>query len=463
MTIPYWVQDAIFYQIFPDRFANSDPTRKPGKFAKWGSPPTTFDFQGGDLRGIIHNFDYLLDLGVTALYLNPIFSATSTHRYNTTDYYKIDPRLGDMRDFQALLDVAHRNNVKIVLDGVFNHTGRGFFAFLDVLENGHHSVYKDWFHIHKMPLEAYGPGEATHYNGWWGHKSLPKLNTANKDVRNYIMGVARYWIEQGADGWRLDVPNEIDDDDFWAEFRQVVKNANHDAYLLGEIWDLNPRWANATHFDGVMNYPIKDALNNLLGHSSKISTFADRVEGVFKAYPRENAYAMYVPLDSHDTERFLTLMRGDLARLKLAWMFVMAYPGAPAVYYGDEVGLEGGKDPDSRRAFPWDAAEWKADLHPWMREMISIRKARPSMRRGDYARLMVDDASGAYVFARTLGDEKTLIAMNTSSERRNLQIPTPTLWRDGQTVRNLLDGRPFTPAEGRLEVTLEPLSAIYVG
>ncbi len=463
MTVPYWVQDSIFYQVFPDRFAIGDPTKLPKNIAKWGSPPTTFDFQGGDLRGIIQKLDYLLDLGITALYLNPIFASPSTHRYNTSDYYKIEPRLGTMREFQALIDTAHSNNIKVVLDGVFNHVGRGFFAFVDVLENGNHSAYKDWFHIHKMPLEAYHPGEATHYSGWWGHKSLPKLNTANKEVRRYIMEVARYWIERGADGWRLDVPNEIDDDDFWAEFRETVKHANRDAYLLGELWDVSPRWANQTHFDGVMNYPIKDALNNLLAHNSKISTFADRVEAVLKAYPRENAYAMYVPLDSHDTERFLTLVRGDLNKLKLAWMFVLAYPGAPGIYYGDEVGVEGGKDPDSRRAFPWDAAEWKADLHPWMQEVIAIRKARPSMRRGEYARLMVDDPAGAYAFARTLGDEKTLIILNASAERRNLQIPTQTLWPDGRAVRTLLDGRPFVITDNRLNISLEPWTATYLG
>ncbi|HEY5271183.1 MAG TPA: alpha-amylase family glycosyl hydrolase, partial [Anaerolineales bacterium] len=220
MPPPYWVQDAIFYQIFPDRFANGDPTNDPPNLQKWGSTPTVWGFQGGDLRGIIQHFDYLLDLGITAIYLNPIFAATSTHRYNTSDYYQIDPKLGTLADFRALLDTAHRNDVRLVLDGVFNHVGRGFFAFVDVLENGENSPYKGWFHIKDFPLDAYDGGQPENYLGWWNHKDLPKLNTSNKQVRKYIFDVARYWIEQGIDGWRLDVPNEIDDDGFWAEFRR---------------------------------------------------------------------------------------------------------------------------------------------------------------------------------------------------------------------------------------------------
>ncbi|MBE3039824.1 MAG: alpha-amylase, partial [Chloroflexi bacterium] len=177
MPPPYWVQDAIFYQIFPDRFANGDPTNDPPNLQKWGSAPTTWGFQGGDLRGIIQHFDYLLDLGITAIYLNPIFAATSTHRYNTSDYYQIDPKLGTLADFRALLDTAHRNDVRLVLDGVFNHVGRGFFAFVDVLENGENSPYKGWFHIKGFPLDAYDGSQPENYLGWWDHKALPKLNT----------------------------------------------------------------------------------------------------------------------------------------------------------------------------------------------------------------------------------------------------------------------------------------------
>ncbi len=462
MPPPYWVQDAIFYQIFPDRFANGDPTNDPPNLQKWGSAPTAWGFQGGDLRGIIQHFDYLLDLGITALYLNPIFASTSTHRYNTSDYYQIDPKLGTLSDFHALLETAHRNDVRIVLDGVFNHVGRGFFAFVDVLENGENSPYKDWFHIKKFPLDAYSGGEPENYLGWWNYKTLPKLNTTNKQVRKYIFAVARYWIEQGIDGWRLDVPNEIDDDGFWAEFRQVVRAANRDAYLLGEIWDVNPCWADDKHFDGLMNYPVRDALLALLQGRENAVRFGEHINGLFKAYESENLSAMYVPLDSHDTERFKTLVGGNTDKLKLAFLFQMAFPGAPAIYYGDEIGQEGGKDPDSRRAFPWKEADWNLDLRAWVKTLIALRKRTPSLRRGGYLSLLAED--GHYAFARTLGEDKVLVAMNATGRARQIEIPCSDLgWLEGKVVQNLLSHEKIAVNAGKLPLNLPPWSGAWVG
>jgi glycosidase len=464
MSVPYWVQDSIFYQIFPDRFANGDKSNDPPNVQKWGGKPTIWDFQGGDLRGIIRRFDYLLELGINALYLNPIFQATSSHRYNTSDYYKIDPKLGTMEDFVALLEVAHRNSVRIILDGVFNHCGRGFFAFNDVLENGEHSSYKNWFHIHRFPLDAYGPGDAINYSGWWSHKSLPKFNTDNPEVRKFLLGVAKYWIEKGADGWRLDVPNEINDDSFWAEFREVVKNANREAYIFGEIWDADPRWADNTHFDGLMNYPVRDALISLLTRREDLSQFIQRMERLQKIYPRENFYAMYVPLGSHDTERILTALEGNLKKVKLAFLFQFAFPGAPAIYYGDEVGLEGGRDPECRAAFPWDPAGWKGDLQPWVRELIALRKSRASLRRGEFNKLQVNEEKNILVLARSLGEEKTLIVLNFGDEKQDTSIAVkPLNWQDGQTLHSLLDHRPLTVSKGKLQISLPPLSGVYIG
>jgi cyclomaltodextrinase / maltogenic alpha-amylase / neopullulanase len=464
MSVPYWVQDSIFYQIFPDRFANGDKSNDPQPLQKWGAKPTLWDFQGGDFRGIIQKFDYLLELGINALYLNPIFLSPSSHRYNTSDYYKIDPKLGGMADFNALLDISHRNNVRVILDGVFNHCGRGFYAFNDVAENGEHSPYKNWFHIHRFPLDAYTPGEAVNYAGWWNHKSLPKFNTSNPDVRKYLLGVARYWIEQGADGWRLDVPNEINDDVFWNEFRHIVKSVNRDAYIFGEIWDADPRWANDTHFDGLMNYPVKDALIALLMDRGNLAQFSDKVEGLLKLYANDNVYGMYVPLGSHDTERILTALGGNLDKLKLAFLFQFAYPGAPAIYYGDEVGLEGGKDPECRGAFPWDPANWKGDLQSWVKELVTLRKLNTSLRRGDYSRVLLKEEKGIYAFTRTLGEEKTLVVMNVSDESQDVQIPVQSLnWQDGRTLRSLLDHRPFPVIKGKLPITLQPFGGMYIG
>jgi len=461
MPTPYWVQDSIFYQIFPDRFANGDPTNDPPNLQKWGSAPTVWGFQGGDLRGIIQHFDYLLDLGINAIYLNPIFAATTTHRYNTSDYYQIDPKLGTLADFRALLDIAHRNDLRIVLDGVFNHVGRGFFAFVDVLENGENSPYKGWFHITNLPLNAYDGDRSENYLGWWNHKALPKLNTSNELVRKYIFDVARYWIEQGIDGWRLDVPNEIDDDGFWAEFRQVVRAANRDAYLLGEIWDVNPRWVDDKHFDGLMNYPVRDALLALLQGRENTGQFSERINMLFKTYKAENMSAMYVPLDSHDTERFKTLVGGNTDKLKLAFLFQMAFPGAPAVYYGDEIGQEGGKDPDSRRAFPWNEADWNQDLRAWVKTLIALRKRTPSLRRGDYLQLLAEN--GHYAFARTLGGDKVLVAINATSQSSQLKVPCITLgWGEGFPVQGLISGEKYTVSEGKLSLNLSPWSGVWI-
>ena len=215
-SIPAWLTGAVFYQIFPDRFANGDVSNDPANVYSWSKLPSLYSYFGGDLSSIQRKLDYIQDLGVNAIYLNPIFQSAAPHRYHTTDYYRIDPKLGTMEDFHALLDEVHRRGMKLILDGVFNHCGRGFFAFNDLLENQEFSPYKDWFHVKHFPIDAFSPGEAVDYLAWWNIKSLPKFNTDNPEVRQYLLGVARYWIEQGIDGWRLDVPNEIDDDAFWA-------------------------------------------------------------------------------------------------------------------------------------------------------------------------------------------------------------------------------------------------------
>jgi len=465
MTVPYWVQDSVFYQIFPDRFANGDLRNDPPNLQPWGSPPTIHGFQGGDLRGIVEKFDYLLDLGVTAIYLNPIFQATSTHRYNTSDYYRIDPKLGDMSDFKVLLNVAHTNGIRVILDGVFNHCGRGFFAFNDVMENQEHSPYRDWFHIRRFPVDACSPGEASDYLGWWGHKSLPKFNTNNLDVRRFLFNVARYWIEQGADGWRLDVPNEIDDDSFWAEFRSTVKSVNQDAYLVGEIWTADPRWIGERHFDGLMNYPFRDALIEFLnGDFLTVTGFADKMEGLLKLYPRQNVYAMYLPMGSHDTERILTRLDGNVDKTKLAFLFQFAYPGVPAVYYGDEVGLLGGKDPQCRAAFPWNQSQWNDELHAWIKSLVFLRKHKPALRRGDYQRVLADDRRHCYAFARTLGDEIVLVVLNASPTRRHISLPVASLGLiDGQPLRSLLGVREHTVSSGHINVDLLPWSGMMLG
>ncbi|MBP7228787.1 MAG: alpha-glucosidase C-terminal domain-containing protein [Longilinea sp.] len=459
MSVPEWVQDAVFYQIFPDRFARSRENIRP-YLQPWGSTPTLTGFQGGDLRGVMERFDYLLDLGINAIYFNPIFQSSSTHRYNADDYYRIDDRLGSLADFRALLNLAHRNGVRVILDGVFNHCGRGFFAFHDLVENGADSVYRDWFHVRRFPLRAYEPGKARNYVGWWGYKSLPKFNTDTPQVRRYLLDVARFWIDEGIDGWRLDVPNEIDDDGFWAEFRQTVRAGNPQAYLLGEIWEPLPRWVGDEHFDGLMNYPLRTALLDLLTGRCTAQVFGQRAEALLRLYPQENVRAMYVLLGSHDTERIWTMAEGDLRKLQLAFAFQFAYPGAPAVYYGDEVGLAGGRDPQCRAAFPWDGP-WNEALRAWVKHLIALRHVSPSLRRGDYRGLDCA-SSNCYAFLRSVEEETVLVVLNASEQAQTLTLAAPEQWPEGYQPMDMLGGRAGRVMDGQVTLTLAAWGVVYL-
>lgn len=464
MNVPYWVQDSIFYQIFPDRFYRSSAGPNGYNYQPWDSAPTVRGFKGGNLRGIIEKFDYLLDLGVNALYLNPIFASSANHRYHTTDYFRIDPTLGDLQDYKALLEVAHDNDVRVVIDGVFNHTGRGFFAFSDILENGSESRYIDWYHIKSFPLDAFSPGKATNYLAWWDIKDLPKLNTNHQAVRDYLMKVSRYWIEQGTDGWRLDVPAEIDDDSFWAEFRRVVKEANPDAYTVGEIWDGNPRWVGDSHFDGLMHYPLRDAITDVLEGRINMVAFVERMESFLTMYPRENVFSMYLALGSHDTRRLINKMRGDGGKVRLAFLIQFANPGAPAIYYGDEIGMKGEKDPENRRSFPWDESQWDHELRTYVQQLISARKQHPALRRGDMERLLLNQEQSWYAFSRKLGDDRVVVTLNLSDEPRQISVPVQDLdWGEGYVVEDLLTRSRYTISEQKLNLNLAPWSGCMVG
>ena len=458
MTIPSWVFDSVFYQIFPDRFANGNPSNDPPNKQAWGTPPDIVHFQGGDLAGIQKKLDYLTDLGVTAIYLNPIFLSPSTHRYNTVDYYKIDPKLGTMSDFQAFLTAAHQKGMRVVLDGVFNHCGRGFFAFNDILENDGDSPYFDWFHVQRFPLQAYTSGKATNYTAWWGFKSLPKFNTDHPVVRQYLLDVGRYWIEQGVDGWRLDVPNEINDDAFWADFRSTVRSANPDAYLIGEIWEIDPRWVGDKHFDGLMNYPVRKAILGLLTGERDNAGFAADIATILKAYPYENVLAMYSLLGSHDVERIRTLLGGSIEKTRLANTLLFGLPGVPAIYYGDEVGVEGGRDPDCRRAFPWNEKDWQRGLLEHIRQLTQIRKAYPALRRGQISFPAASQIAGGSAWLRTLPSSQTiLVAANPADKESTLSINNLTCVPVEGEFPNLLDDT--RPARCDKGVFTAPLGA----
>jgi neopullulanase len=444
-AIPSWVKDAVFYAIFPDRFARSSNLPKPANLEPWDSPPTLHGYKGGDLEGVREKLDYLVDLGVTALYFNPIFQSASNHRYHTHDYYRVDPLLGGDQAFGDLLEAAHRRGLRVLLDGVFNHASRGLYQFHSLLELGPQSPYLNWFHVHGWPLNAYGEGPPN-YGAWWGLPALPKFNTATPDVREFLWRAGCHWIERGIDGWRLDVPTEINDDSFWREFRARVRAANPEAYLVAEIWHDAQHWLQGDQFDATMNYQFARAcIGFFAGHTLDHSLvegkgyspvtpldapqFAAFIERQVSLYSWEVTAAQMNLLDSHDTARFLTIARQDETALRLATLFQMTYPGAPSIYYGDEVGLQGGNDPDCRRAMPWDSAQWNQGLRDYIRQAIALRRAHPALRHGEFKSLHA--AEMVYSFGRRSGEAAFVVVLNASTRTMNAEIPVGGFLEDG--------------------------------
>jgi neopullulanase len=493
-TTPDWVQDAIFYQIFPDRFARS--ARNPNDlltFESWDSPPNPHGFKGGDLYGVAERLDYLKDLGITALYLNPILASASNHRYHTFDYYNVDPLLGGNEAFRFLLDQAHKKNIRVILDGVFNHASRGFWQFHHVLENGTGSPYKDWFFFdperlngkkhwgaypspHEQKLLAHEDSiTAIGYRGWWGLPALPKFNTNTPAVREFLFEVAEHWIEFGADGWRLDVATEIDDDSFWQEFRNRVRAVNPDAYIVAEIWHESQRWLQGDQFDAIMNYDVtrpclaffgrkldlsvlhQQSNYNGIKHTIDAHEFANQIDHNLGLYKPDITYSQLNLLDSHDTPRFLSCVSGDKSALKLAWLFQFAYPGAPNIYYGDEIGLDGKHDPDCRKSFPWDENKWDKNLLAYIKELIALRKKHPALRRGDFKRLW--SADGIYAFSRSYEGKTFIVALNVSESPQQAHVT----YEAGKSPKAVFgEASDMSVEDGRLRFTIPARSGVML-
>lgn len=444
---PDWVKNAVFYQIFPDRFAKAQPPAgtspvwKTVEFEAWEAPPTLQGYKGGNLWGVIEKLDYLQDLGITAIYLTPIFQSACNHRYHTHDYYRVDPILGGNEALQALLKAAHQRNLKIVLDGVFNHASRGFFYFNDILENGPYSPWVDWFKILHWPVSAYNGDLPANYGSWAGNRALPEFNHENPDAREYIMEVGEYWLQQGIDGWRLDVPYQIEIAGFWEEFRERVKAINPEAYIVGEVWGDSRQWLDGKQFDGVMNYLFTGPTIAFTAGSRVDRALVEQPE--YKPYPPQDAaeYAQHIEtllgmypweiqqtqlnlLASHDTARLLSIAQGDRASVKLATMLLFTFVGAPCIYYGDEVGLPGKLDPDSRRSFP-AKEQWDEEVLQWHQDLIGLRNSYPALRTGEYQLIYAEGL--VYIFARSLSGSELIVGVNSGTEATAVNIPTEKL------------------------------------
>ncbi|WP_352408871.1 glycoside hydrolase family 13 protein [Lawsonibacter hominis] len=491
--VPAWFGEGTCYQIFPDRFRRSripDPGGMVGGrsvHAAWQEEPEyrpdargevrNRDFFGGDLKGVLEQLPYLQSLGVETLYFNPIFEAAENHRYGTADYEHVDPMLGCDADFSALCQAAHARGMRVILDGVFNHTGfvsryfngDGFYPQPGAAQS-QQSPYYPWFHFQHWP---------DRFDSWWGIYTLPAVNEGEDSYRDYIIrgehSIVRRWLQAGADGWRLDVADELPDD-FIRELHQAVRAADPNAVVIGEVWEdgstkiaygVRRRHILGGHCDGLMNYPFRNGLISfLLGADA--ACFRDAMETLRENYPPFAFASAMNFLGTHDTPRILTLLgvgsdcrentkawranfRMDagqralaLARLRLGALVLFAFPGAPTIYYGDEAGMEGFEDPFNRRTFPW-GAEDKA-LTAWYAALGQARKSLLPLRRGDLRWLRAEGR--VLAFSRTWEGETVIAAVNAGDAPE--QLPLDGAFRDRMSGERFTDTVPLPPLTGRL-------------
>ncbi|MGG6432536.1 alpha-glycosidase [Anoxybacillus sp. D401a] len=446
---PSWVKDTVWYQIFPERFANGNPKLNPPNTLPWGSvEPTTTSFFGGDFEGIIDHLDYLVELGINGIYFTPIFQAPSNHKYDTIDYFEIDPQFGDKQTFKRLVEECHKKGIRVMLDAVFNHSGYYFAPFQDVLKNGKKSRYKDWFHIREFPLQT---EPIPNYDTFAFVPEMPKLNTENREVKQYLLDVATYWIREfDIDGWRLDVANEVDHQ-FWREFRQAVKAIKPDVYILGEIWHDAMPWLRGDQFDAVMNYPFTNgALNYFAKGNVRASEFANTIIHVWHNYPQNVNEVAFNLLGSHDTPRILTQCNEQKEKVKLMFTFQLSFSGSPCIYYGDEIGLTGGQDPLCRKCMVWEKEKQDRDLFAHVQTLISLRKQYRALRFGEFHVLETNDETNHIAYVKTYDDETIVCVLNNRETALEWTVPfsladktLTNLWTNEQMTEQTMTIEPY--------------------
>lgn len=448
---PKWSKGRIYYQIFPERFANGNENNDPPQTQDWYLDPERANlgpdgFFGGDLQGVIDKFDYLENLGVETIYFNPIFESISSHKYDTTDYMKIDDNFGTEKTFEKLVDTYSEEDINVILDGVFNHTGTEFFAFKDIREKGENSEYADWYFIKSFPIRSYG-GIAMNYTGWAGYAHMPKLNVNNDDVRNYIESVIEKWGNKGIAGWRLDVANEVPFE-FWKDFfRPLVKGMDASDILVAEYWGYAKTFLTGNSFDSVMNYLFRDAVIEYVaraGHSS--SKFKTMTEYYLNSYPPQVLDSLWNLLGSHDTERILTALYGDTKLAKIAVTLQFTFKGSPIIYYGDEIGMKGYSDPDNRKPMYWKEEMWNKKMLEHYRTLINFRKEHSALRTGDHNVIYSEDS--LFVFERVLDDEHIIVLTNPGD--------TSLKWLPGKDYGEYVD------VFDNVSITVEQGNAIVV-
>ena len=497
---PDWFGRGVTYQIFPDRFRRTGTPDVSGMVGRrwlhesWDDQPvfrpdedgqiTNRDFFGGSLAGITEKLDYLQSLSVTTLYLNPIFEAASNHRYDTADYRAIDPLLGDEETFRTLCREAHKRGMRVMLDGVFNHTGSrsryfnadGFYPELGAAQS-QDSPYYDWYSFHPWP---------TDYDAWWGVKTLPAVNEQRPAYRQFIFkgedSVVRHWLRCGADGWRLDVADELPGD-FIAGIRRAIEDEKPDGYLLGEVWEdgsnkvaysQRRRYLLGRETHGLMNYPLRTALLRWLG-GGDAAEFRESMETLRANYPPAAFYGAMNFLGTHDTPRILTLLGAEhipaakeeraafalspaqlargRAKLRLAGMLLYGFPGSPTLFYGDEAGMQGFEDPLNRGTYPWGRED--TGLLDFFRALGRLRKERRSLQSGSLTYIYAQ--GGGLVITRDHEGETTMVALNAGDEALTLTLP----WPRG-TAEDGLTGQRFLAVNGQLRLSLPPLDGVVL-
>jgi glycosidase len=415
MEVVEWMPGSVFYQIFVERFCKGDEKKDTGYInMEWEELPTPKSFAGGDLKGIQKHMDYLKQLGINALYLTPVFRSISNHKYDISDYYTVDPQFGCKEDLRMLVKTAHDNGIRVVLDAVFNHCSIQMQQFQDVLANGKASPYYDWFLIDG----DYPDPDKMNYECFAACNYMPKLNTANEKVQEFLLNVATYWIrEADIDGWRLDVSDEVSHD-FWRKFRKAVKEEKRDCVIIGENWHDAYAYLMGDQYDSIMNYAFtKACLDYFAKGVFSAKDMAEKLNSNLMRNTEQVNRMMLNLLDSHDTHRFFTEVGKDKEKLLAAIALEMVFEGAPCLYYGTELCMEGGYDPDSRRGFPWNT-DWDMEFLGKVKELIRIHK-RPEIVQGQ---MKITEEMGMLRVERTLEKSRIILRVNMTEQE---QICTP--------------------------------------
>lgn len=428
IRVPDWVSETVWYEIVPDRFCRGDYSNKRMEVKPWDDkePMTYEDFYGGDLKGIISKLGYLEKLGITGIYLTPIFESESNHKYDTTDYHKIDPDFGTEQEMKELIMEAHKRGIKVMVDGVFNHCGTDFGPWKDVVSKGKASSYYDWFFINKFPIETkdWKTRDGRYYSfAFEAH--MPKLNTNNPEVMEYFINRCKYWVnEWKIDGIRFDVGNEISHT-FIKRLRREIKGIEPDLFLLGEIWHDSTQWLQGDEYDSVMNYPFIESIHDFWNtESMDVKELMLSLNRIFTMYPEQITNALFQFLDSHDVTRAYTRC-GNLDTFLQQFSLLCTMPGSICLYYGTELGMEGAEDPYNRKCMPWREIEQgkHQEIFEQIQRLIAIRK-RFRQCRSEKMEWILEDGYRRLLHYRKLGEGKRAVEVYMNAGKNNYKMLT---------------------------------------